>query len=406
MRISTTQMFQSGVSSMQRNQAELNHTSLQLASGRRILTPSDDPGGAAQVMRLESAIRSTQQYQRNIDIAQPKLEQEEAHLDAVQIALQRVRELIVAANNDTYSSGNRDTIAAEIRQFRDDILGLANAKDANGEYLFGGTRSDQQPFIENDEGVVQYVGAEGSSAVRELQVSATHQIAIGDSGADVFMDIPEQSGLVVEAVVNPQSANIAVQEIEITNLADARMTAGKPFHVEFVASDQYRVVDDDGKELQEPRAYANANPISFGGREILLRGTDIPANGDRITVRPREHVSIFKTLDDVISSLENSLDSDSLDTVAEQTAIALDNIDAGIEHFSDIRASVGLRIQDIETQTNINAERQLNLQTTISEIRDLDFAEAISRFNQQQATLEAAQQTYVQVNRLSLFNFL
>lgn len=404
MRISTTQMFQSGVSSMQRNQAELNHTSLQLASGRRILTPSDDPGGAAQVMRLESAIRSSEQYQRNIDTAQPKLEQEEAHLDAVQVALQRARELIVAANNDTYSSGNREIMAAEIRQFRDDILGLANAKDANGEYLFGGTRSDQQPFIENDDGVVQYVGAEGASAVRELQVSETHQIAIGDSGANVFMDIPEQSGLVVEAVVDPQSANIAVQEIEITNLADARMTAGKPFHVEFVASDQYRVVDDDGKEIQEPRAYAN--PISFGGREILLGDTDTPAANDRITVRPMEHVSIFKTLDDVISSLENSLDSDSLDTVAEQTAIALENIDAGIEHFSDIRASVGLRIQDIETQTDINAERQLNLQTTISEIRDLDFAEAISRFNQQQATLEAAQQTYVQVSRLSLFNFL
>jgi flagellar hook-associated protein 3 FlgL len=83
-----------------------------------------------------SRTEDTEQYQRNSDYAKPKLEYEEAQIVALGNYMQRVRELVVAGNNDTYNPENRKIIASEIRQLREDILGLANSEDANGEYLF------------------------------------------------------------------------------------------------------------------------------------------------------------------------------------------------------------------------------------------------------------------------------
>src|SRR5690606_33862678 len=85
---------------------------------------------------------------------------------------------------------------------------------------------------------------------------------------------------------------------------------------------------------------------------------------------------------------------------------ALATLDQGLERLLDVRASVGARLKSVESQRNINEDVLLQLQTNLSDVEDLDYAEAISRFNLQQTTLQAAQQTYVQVQRLSLFNFL
>lgn len=323
MRISTPQIFQSGLSAMQSAQARLNHTSLQMSTGRRILTPSDDPSGAAQSVQLDAAIKATEQFQRNGDYAQPRLEQEEAQIDAVQNALQRARELVVTGNNDTYNQENRKTLAGEIRQLRENILGLANTKDANGEYLFAGTNSFTQPFKAGADGAVDYVGADGIGAVRELDITSTRSISVGDTGKSVFMDIPEKSGKVVEAVAKAS------------------------------------------------------------------------------------YVSVFDTLDAIATELEKpTTDATSREALSEASSTALLNIDSSLGRMNDVRASVGMRLQTLDAQAGLNDQRVLDLKTTLSEVRDLDYADAISRYKLQETVLQAAQQTYVQVSKLSLFDFL
>lgn len=433
MRISTNQLFQTGVSAMQRSQIDLNHTSLQLATGRRILTPADDPGGATQVMRLEASIKATRQFQRNVDIAQPRLEQEEAQLNAAENILQRARELVVAASSDTYNATNRATIASEIRQLRDDLYAIANSQDANGEYLFAGTRSETQPFVKSTTGMVSYVGAEGAGSVRELEISATRRVAVGDTGAAVFMEIPERSGLVTEAVIpTTNTGDLDVIQVEIADLDEALASAGETFRVRFTYPDAdpgtvtYSVLDADGNAIQDADGnlvggnYGTTDasgvysypvprePIEFAGRRLVISGPPTaPGDGDEIISRPVKQLSIFETLDAIAIAFE----SDAAGTAgSEQLAIAssqaLRNLDSGLDNIRDVRASVGIRLQTIDNQTSLNDERLLNLETTVSEIRDLDYAEAISRFSLQQTALQAAQQTYVQVNRLSLFNFL
>lgn len=427
MRISTSQLFQSGVSAMQRAQSDLNHTSLQMATGRRILTPSDDPGGATLSVKLQAAVSSVEQYQRNVDIATPRLQQEEAQTVAAENLLQRARELVLSGNNDTYSAEDRRTFANEIRQLRGDLLDIANTKDANGEYLFAGTRSHTTPFVAGEDGRISYVGAQGEGAVREVDITDTRRLATGDQGAYVFMEIPERSGLLTEAVpAATNSANLDVPgvsiEVDVADIDESLSSAGETFIIHFkddgLGNLEYQVEDTEGHAIQDADGaliggpYVPNEPIEFGGRRVTLKVPTTtpptePAFDDKIISRPVAQVSIFKTLEDIADALESAAtDEEGRELLREASSIAVSNIDAGLERLNEVRSSVGLRINVLETQTALNDQRLVNLNTTLSEVQDLDYVEAISRFKLQEVVMQAAQQTYVQVTRLSLFDFL
>jgi len=183
MRISSSQIYASAINSILGQQADLTKVQLQIASGRKILTPADDPAGSARALNLQESASSTSQYDRNIDIATSQLQFEESNLTGVTGLIQRVRELTVQGNSDTLNSSSRGLIATEIRQRFDELLSLANTRDANNEYIFSGFQSKTQSFVLNADGTVKYNGDEGQ---RFLQIGSSRQVATGDSGADVF----------------------------------------------------------------------------------------------------------------------------------------------------------------------------------------------------------------------------
>lgn len=190
-RISTAMLFERGVNSMLSQQAKLSQTQLQVASGKRILSPKDDPVGAAYALDLRTAISLTEQYQSNADRAQSRLELQEATLKGVDDLVPRVIELTVQGLNDTNSPGDRRAIAQELRQINEELMALANTKDSNGEYIFAGYDADGVPFANPADGVFTYSGDAGS---RTLQISATRQIQDRENGFDVFMDIDTSTG--------------------------------------------------------------------------------------------------------------------------------------------------------------------------------------------------------------------
>ncbi len=418
MRVSTSQLYQSGVSAMQNAQSDFSYTGLQLATGKRILTPSDDPSGATQAAQFDSMIAATEQFQRNNDLATPRLQREESALIGVINNLQRVRELVIAGNNSSQNQETRGYLASEIRQLRKDILALANTQDSNGEYLFSGTRSLTLPFVAGDQGQVSYVGAEGAGAIREVAISSTRRVATGDTGAHVFMEIPERSGLLTEAVPAPgNSGDLDVVKVEAADLDEALRSAGETFRIRFYddgGTMRYQVLDPAGNAVRDSNSafiggpYVPDQPIEFVGRRITLTGPPTaPADGDEIISRPVKQMSLFKTLDDIATALEKPADDEaSRAALSSATSLALRNIDSGLDRLNEVRASVGSRLQILETQSDLNEKQLLDMESTLSDIRDLDYAEAISRFKLQDVVLQAAQQTYVQVTRLSLFDFL
>ena len=191
MRLSTSQIFQQSVTAMLNKQAELAKTQQQLATGKRILAPSDDPAAATRILDLNHVIETTSQYQRNADYAETRLAMEESVLTEVGDLLQRIRELSVRANNDTSSASDRQSMAAEVRINIESLVYLANSTDANGEYLFSGFKTNTEPFADNGAGNFTYAGDQGQ---RSLQIGAKRQVSVGDSGEDVFMRVDDGAG--------------------------------------------------------------------------------------------------------------------------------------------------------------------------------------------------------------------
>jgi flagellar hook-associated protein 3 FlgL len=190
-RISTAQLFDRGIAGMLDQQSKLSQTQLQISSGKRILTPKDDPVGAAYALDLRTAISQTEQYQLNAERAYSRLELQESTLKGVDDLIPRIKELTVQGLNDTNSPSDRRAIAQELRQLNDELLSLANTKDSNGEYIFAGYDADTIPFASPADGVFSYSGDAGS---RSLQISATRQVQDRENGFDVFMDIDTVAG--------------------------------------------------------------------------------------------------------------------------------------------------------------------------------------------------------------------
>lgn len=191
MRVSTTYLAQRGLNSLLEQQGRLSNIQEQISSNKRILRPSDDPSGTAQILRLNEAISVTEQYQRNVNNASNRLTLEESTLDDVQEGLLRIRDLAIQGGNSTLTSQDRGSLAVEVRERLAGLLSLANTRDANQNYLFSGHKVLTKPFSQAADGSYVY---SGDQAQRFLQISSGRSIADTDSGHDVFVDIKNGNG--------------------------------------------------------------------------------------------------------------------------------------------------------------------------------------------------------------------
>src|SRR5690554_1244231 len=156
MRISSQQAFNLGVQGIQRNYSEAIRTQQQISTGNRILTPADDPVASVRLMQLEQQQSLLGQYKENLIAANNSLVQEESTLNTVNNVMLKVRDLAVQAGNGALSQGDRQAIAAELREREDELLGLMNTKNARGEYVFAGFQGKAQPFVREPDGSYTY----------------------------------------------------------------------------------------------------------------------------------------------------------------------------------------------------------------------------------------------------------
>lgn len=191
MRLSTMLINRLGINAILDQQAKVSKTNLQVSTGKRVLTPADDPAAAGKILNLNEAREITTQYATNGKVGYSKLVAEEDALIGVNNLLQRARELAVQGNNDTYADSQRQAIALEIRQLLEEMIGLSNKRDVNGEYLFAGNKSQAKPFSRDVAGNYVYSGDDGQ---RLLQIGPTRQLAVGDSGTEVFRAVRNGNG--------------------------------------------------------------------------------------------------------------------------------------------------------------------------------------------------------------------
>jgi flagellar hook-associated protein 3 FlgL len=141
------------------------------------------------------------------------------------------------------------------------------------------------------------------------------------------------------------------------------------------------------------------------GAQFMLEGT--PAIGDTFTVAAAQKEDVFTSLDKIITAVTSAGDSGpSRAKLASALGQSLAQLDQHGTHLSNIRADVGARLSTLEDGKSARESYDVELQTTISNLQDVDYAEAISRMNRQMLGLQAAQQSYAKISSLSLFSYL
>ncbi len=184
MRISTHTLFESGAARIGELQSGLVKTQQQIATGRRILAPSDDPVAAARALEVTQAQSLNTQYGVNRQHAKSSLGALEGTLSSVTALLQDIKVTVIAAGNAALSDTERGFMATELSGRLEEMLGLANTRDAVGNYLFSGFQTTTPAFSKDAiTGVVTYDGDQGQ---RLLQVDATRQMSVTAPGSTVF----------------------------------------------------------------------------------------------------------------------------------------------------------------------------------------------------------------------------
>ncbi len=396
MRVSTQQIYQQGLASIQQQQEKISILQKQISTGQRLSNPSDDPSAASRILELEQIMALDDQYQANIGTAINRLTFEETALDQVGTLTFRIKELAIQSSNGSLSGEDLKALSAEVEERFQELLSLANSQDENGDYLFAGYNSSSQPFAAVQSGNTTSVTYSGDQGQRSLQISASRQITVDNPGSEVFMLLAEPTNLNQSVL----ASNTGTGLMAAANMFDASAFEPGNYEIRFTAANTYDVYDvTNASTVVSGAAYVSGNNIDFNGIRTSITGT--PANGDTFSISSPQN--IFDTIETLRQTLTGSLNSD-------QRAVNIDRVlsdlDSSFGRILDVRTSIGGRLNAIDSQQDANEANIISTQKTLSTLRDTDLAEAISQLTLEQTTLEAAQATFANITRSTLFDFL
>ncbi len=398
MRISSAYFTRKTAGDIIRQQSEIAKTQEQLSSGKRINKPSDDPASAARAKELHQISSQLEQYSRNGNFAESRLTAEETALGSVSNVLLRMKELALSASTDSISAQDSDAFLAEVEQQLSELIDYANTRDSNGDYLFAGNLGGTQPFSGSNP--VSYAGDDEAQTV---QIGPGRSVTTSHSGVDVFQRIRNGNG---DFSVEAAAANTGTGLISTGSVTDRSLFQRHDYSIQFTSATTYDVIDNTaGTTVISGATYTPDAQIAFDGLQVSISGT--PAAGDSFAVRPSANQDLFQTVNNFIDILKNPPANDVEKAQRRQKLNAfLNDLDRTFEHINSKRSEVGTRLRYIDSSREENSAIQFQMDKTIAELEDLDYAEAISRLQFQMTTLEAIQRTFSRLENMSLFNFL
>ncbi|MFH1987513.1 MAG: flagellar hook-associated protein FlgL [Pseudomonadota bacterium] len=406
MRISTSMMFDTGTQNMLQLQTNLYKLQNQMSTGRRILTPSDDPVAAAQALEVSQRQSINSQFMDNQGSAASQLTSLESTLRSASDLISNVMVRAAEADNQNISDTSRQAIASDVSESFSQLLGLANSTDGLGQHLFSGFRGETEPFgVSGSPGsrITSYHGDDGN---RQLQVETGRLMDVSASGSDVFVRIPQGNG---QFMASAGATNTG------TGVLGASSTIsgydGSTYQLTFTAPGVYDVyVNGSATPSLTGQVYTAGSDIVVGpaAQQIKINISGTPAAGDTFTAQPASNQDIFTTLDSMIKALNANVSSSAATKAAfkNQMTQIRQNLGQAFDHLLTAQTSVGARRLELENLTSAGSDRDLQYQTDLGKLQNLDYTKAVSDMANQKMVLEAAQLSFKQVSQMSLFNYL
>jgi len=404
MRLSTSLIYQNGLNGILKQESTLSRLQEQLASGRRVLTPADDPLAASLAVNVSQTSSMNATYASNRNTAKQTLGLESNALSSVVTTLQSVLQRVVQAGG-TLSDADRQALVTELEASRDQLVGLANSTDGNGQYLFSGHNGFSAPVTVDADGNVSYGGDDGQ---RMIQVDQSRQMA----GSDVISDIFGKASAGSKAyIVEADPANTGTGRFSGVSFDTATgASANQDFAVTFseIGGVLHYTADTVPGSIPAPAPvpYVEGQAIDLGGISFSVSGQ--PAAGDSYTVETPKasNMDMFETLDSLIDTLGRSTENDPAAIAAINNGLATANkkLTLTLDNVLTVQASVGARLNELDALDAVGSQRKLSYTKQLSDLEDVDIYSVTSELLLRKVALDAATSSFSIIQGSSLFS--
>ena len=422
MKISTKLFNQQQVSRFGKLNEEIQSLQNKISTGKNIVQASDDPIGAVNLSGLQQVKERFGQYSRNADNAINRLTIADTALQSVTTLMVRAKELAIQAANDTFGAQDREALALELEEMKNEMFSVANSTDSSGAFIFGGYHTNTQPFQKDNDLNIIYKGDRGTNAV---SVSETRTIGTTLDGGSVFMAVKSGNAVspmftILEDIINSiRTASESVVEASAVGKATLQINNENPGNYSFNLSDSNSSVDIS-VDLPSSDLSGLVTAINAAGLNITatLSGSTITLvddNNGPITIKDLQIEGIdrsektpksfltFDAVDGAGASLGHpQILYDKNQTIQNR----LDDIKSVQEHIANQKAVIGARTNSLERQKELLAQRNIQVSEDMSEISDADLAALVTELQGQITGLQASQQAFVKISNLSLFQYL
>lgn len=435
-RVATANSYDTTINRISQRTAELNAAQEKLSAGKRVLKASDDPVAATLAERESNRLLRTEADLRALERSRSSLQQAESTIGRVGDVLARFKELLVQGGNASLSASDRLSVAQEMRGLRDQLLNLANTQDTEGNALLGGlgvTNTSGRPFADifgasPPSGVPGVVFQATPGQTAPTEISLPNRV---DGGFALMRNLSGDGVLTIDSI----SGSLLVSDAAVTGTLEPGIF---PYDSTNTTDGQYQleVVSVPGppeslelaitRVLRDPPPPPPATPpapltnISLGtvgpdgtvtltNRSVTFDGLQLTFNGraaagDRIDINPSQPTDLFASLQRAIDTLEDgSLNSTGR---TQELGRVHQEMQAGQDRLLLVRGRLGELLRRADGIESLLQDRSVAGQKELSNLTDLDLVKGISDFQTQQLGLQAALQSYAQVQRLSLFQFI
>ena len=425
MQISSKLFNQQQVNQFSDINSELQKLQGKISSGKNILVASDDPVKSVELSGMKVVKEQIDQYIKNVDTSDSRMKNIDANLENLTSLMVRANELMIQASSDVLGASDREAIAIEMDQLKEEAFGLANQQDASGVFLFSGYKSKVQPFMKDISGKINYQGDRG---VTSLAVSESMVVETNIDGGSLFENIkvgsnkPISMFTMFENMSNSiRSAAQAVYALEAPTSAEIEITNNNfgtwSFDItgnDGTASISSEQIGDDPIDIITKINSADIGitaSFSDDGQKIklvsdqegLIKIENLEIEGiENAQKSPTSFITLNVTdsAGNYIGRSQTLYDSNQL------TSSQLNNISETQVHIANFRGKVGARLNLLERQRDTLTERDMAIQKDMSRIGDADLAKLVTEMQSMMTSLQASQQAFVKISNLNLFEFI
>lgn len=407
MRVTTNLIFDQNYRAINNSQGQLSDIQTQLATGKKLLRPSDDPVGASQVIRLTEEIDKINQYKRNNDLVTNALEIQETSLRSINDVVNRARVLTVQSGNGILSAPDKQALGAEIEQLRNQVIDLMNTQNASGEYIFSGYQSASQAFEFNPSATNNHIKFVGDNGTNLIQLSDSVTIQSTTSGKTLFEDVRARLDFSFSNV-----SGVSFDDYRIKNQGsfdqfhnsnfDPAVPANNEYRFDVISANQIQVTNVGTGALEETLPFEAGELVAFKGVELTMQAN--PGDSFQLDLNRPEKTNLAETLHNLFLGLNDpSLDAQQFSSLVDDTLVGIDN---GLNKMARENSSVGARLNIAQSVEGTQLDAEIANQRARSSIEDVDYAFASSEFSKQETALEAAFASFPRIANLSLFNYI